>query len=78
MSQYLEELATERMEVAFAETGMSVRTTNALEREGIYRAKEVLGKTPAELLEIENFGASSLLELFRCLEKLGFILDKPQ
>jgi DNA-directed RNA polymerase subunit alpha len=65
-------LMKERLEMSTAEIGLSVRTTNCLEEEGIFTVRDLLNSTPAKLLSIANFGEKTLEEVYKSLEKFGF------
>ena len=62
----------ERLEMSTAEIGLSVRTTNCLEEKGIFTVRDLLHKTPDDLLSISNFGEKTLEEVYKALEKWGF------
>ena len=55
-----------------AELGLSVRTTNCLDEQGICTIGDLLGRRPEELLRIANFGEKTLEDVYKALEKLGF------
>lgn len=52
----------------------SVRTRRAFERGGINDISELTSKTAAELLDIRNFGQTSLNEVRSCLAARGLSL----
>ena len=62
----------EKLEMSTAEIGLSVRTTNCLEERGIFTVHDLLNCTRSDLLSISNFGAKTLEEVFKSLEKIGF------
>ncbi len=62
----------EIMNLSIAQIGLLVRTTNCLESEGILTVRDLLNSPPERLLNISNFGAKTLLEVYGALEKLGF------
>ena len=62
----------ERLEMSTAEIGLSVRTTNCLEEKGIFTVRDLLHKTPDDLLSISNFGEKTLEEVYKALEEWGF------
>ncbi|MHC4398280.1 MAG: DNA-directed RNA polymerase subunit alpha C-terminal domain-containing protein [Planctomycetota bacterium] len=64
--------ADDRIDLSLAETGLSVRTVNCLEEQGIFTVKDLLHSTPKRLLEIPNFGEKTLLVVYEALEKLGY------
>jgi DNA-directed RNA polymerase subunit alpha len=63
----------EKLDLSMAEIGLSVRTTNCLDEQGISTVGELLKCTRADLLSIPNFGEKTLEEVFNALEKLGFV-----
>jgi DNA-directed RNA polymerase subunit alpha len=65
-------LMKERLEMSTAEIGLSVRTTNCLEEEGIFTVRDLLNSSPDRLLGIANFGEKTLEEVYKSLEKFGF------
>jgi len=65
-------LRSERLDLSIAEMGLSVRTTNCLEEDGILTVRDLLHATPKRLLAISNFGEKTLGEVYAALEKLGF------
>ena len=64
--------ADDRLELPLAEIGLSVRTVNCLEDESIFTVKDLLACTPQRLLEIPNFGVTTLQSVYEALEKVGF------
>lgn len=46
---------------------LSVRSRNALRRESIQSLRDLIGRTEAEMLEIDNFGQKSLSEMYEFL-----------
>ena len=65
-------LMQERLGMSTAEIGLSVRTTNCLEERGIFTVRDLLNCTPADLLDISNFGEKTLEEVYDALAKIGF------
>ena len=63
----------EKLDLSMAEIGLSVRTTNCLDEQGISTVGELLKCKRADLLSIPNFGEKTLEEVFNALEKLGFV-----
>ena len=63
---------SEKLELSTAEIGLSVRTTNCLEERGIFTVRDLLNRTPEELLSISNFGEKTLEEVYQALEGIGF------
>lgn len=66
------------LEFALAETSLSVRTLNALDKAGILTVKELL-ETPEEfLLDLKNFGHKALKEIHRAMKDLGIKYEPPR
>lgn len=63
----------EKLDLSMAEIGLSVRTTNCLDEQGISTVGELLKCKRSDLLSIPNFGEKTLEEVFNALEKLGFV-----
>ena len=59
-----------------SEIGLSVRTTNCLEEQGIFTVENLLHCSREELLGISNFGEKTLEEVYQSLEKLGFFRSR--
>lgn len=55
-----------------AELELNLRIVNALESIGVLTVHELLQRTPAELLRIQNFGQKSLDEVLVVLEGHGY------
>lgn len=70
---YTEQKALEKkLEMSTAEIGLSVRTTNCLDEQGICTVGDLLACRREDLLDISNFGEKTLEEVYKALEKLGF------
>ncbi len=63
----------EKLSLSLAEIGLSVRTTNCLDEQGISTVADLLKCRRQTLLNIPNFGAKTLEEVFKALERLGFV-----
>ena len=63
----------EKLQMSMAEIGLSVRTTNCLDEQGISTVADLLRCKRQDLLNIPNFGEKTLEEVFAALEKLGFL-----
>ena len=63
---------SERLDMSTAEIGLSVRTTNCLEEQGIFTVGDLLKRKPEDLLSISNFGEKTLEEVYKSLEGFGF------
>lgn len=64
--------ADDRLDLSLAETELPVRTVNALEEQGIFTVRDLLGCTPNWLLRIPNIGEKTLESMYAALERLGF------
>ena len=70
---YVEQKELEKkLEWSTAELGLSVRTTNCLDEQGICTIGDLLACRREDLLCIANFGEKTLEDVYRALEKLGF------
>ena len=70
---YVEQKELEKkLEWSTAELGLSVRTTNCLDEQGICTIGDLLACRREDLLRIANFGEKTLEDVFHALEKLGF------
>lgn len=63
----------EKLSMSLAEIGLSVRTTNCLDEQGISTVADLLKCRRQTLLNIPNFGEKTLEEVFKALERLGFV-----
>jgi hypothetical protein len=52
-----------KLNMSFADLGLSIRATNALEAEGLLTVRDLVARNDDELLEIRNFGETSLREV---------------
>ncbi len=59
---------------SLAELNLSVRATNCLESEGINTVRDLVGKTEDQLLQVRNFGETTLVEVRDQLMKIGLRL----
>lgn len=57
---------------------LSVRARNCLDAENIRSLRQLVGMTEADLLELRNFGQTSLNEVVKKLAGLGLVLSGPQ
>jgi len=70
---YVEQKELEKkLEWSTAELGLSVRTTNCLDEQGICTIGDLLARQREDLLQIANFGEKTLEDVYQALEKLGF------
>ena len=52
-----------KLNMSLAELELSVRATNCLESEGIATVRDLVSRTEEELLEVRNFGETTLKEV---------------
>ena len=60
--------------MSLAELELSVRATNCLETEGITTVRDLVSRSDQELLEVRNFGETTLKEVIQKLEESGLSL----
>jgi DNA-directed RNA polymerase subunit alpha len=63
-----------KLNMSLAELELSVRATNCLETEGITTVRELVLRSPDELLEVRNFGDTTLREVESKLKERGLAL----
>lgn len=63
-----------KLNMSLAELELSVRATNCLESEGITTVRDLVIRTEEELLEVRNFGETTLKEVIGKLEERGLHL----
>jgi DNA-directed RNA polymerase subunit alpha len=63
-----------KLNMSLAELELSVRATNCLESEGITTVRDLVIRTDDELLEVRNFGVTTLKEVQHKLADLGLRL----
>jgi DNA-directed RNA polymerase subunit alpha len=63
-----------KLNLSLAELELSVRATNCLESEGITTVRDLVNRTDEELLEVRNFGETTLKEVKLKLEQRGLAL----
>ena len=63
-----------KLNMSLAELDLSVRATNCLETEGITTVRELLMRSEDELLEVRNFGETTLREVKIKLQERGLAL----
>ena len=66
----LESKRARLLSMSLAEVGLSVRTVNTLEKQGILTVGSLVAKTRDELLQITNFGEHTLVECRQLLTQL--------
>ena len=64
----------ERLSQSLAELNLSVRATNCLESEGINTVRDLVSKSEDQLLQVRNFGETTLQEVRERLNALGLRL----
>ncbi len=63
-----------KLNMSLAELELSVRATNCLESEGITTVRDLVSRNDEELLEVRNFGETTLKEVKLKLEERGLTL----
>jgi DNA-directed RNA polymerase subunit alpha len=63
-----------KLNMSLAELELSVRATNCLESEGITTVRDLVIRTDEELLEVRNFGETTLKEVKMKLQERGLLL----
>jgi len=63
-----------KLNMSLAELNLSVRATNCLETEGITTVRDLVSRSDEELLEVRNFGETTLKEVKQKLEEIGLVL----
>jgi len=63
-----------KLNMSLAELELSVRATNCLESEGIATVRDLVMRTDEELLEVRNFGETTLKEVKSKLAERGLSL----
>jgi DNA-directed RNA polymerase subunit alpha len=63
-----------KLNMSLAELELSVRATNCLESEGITTVRDLVNRTDEELLEVRNFGETTLKEVKVKLQERGLSL----
>lgn len=63
-----------KLNMSLAELNLSVRATNCLESENINTVRDLVGRSPDELLEVRNFGETTLNEVQDKLSEIGLRL----
>jgi DNA-directed RNA polymerase subunit alpha len=63
-----------KLNMSLAELDLSVRATNCLETEGIQTVRDLVMRTSEELLEVRNFGDTTLREVESKLKERGLAL----
>jgi DNA-directed RNA polymerase subunit alpha len=63
-----------KLNMSLAELKLSVRASNCLESENITTVRELVQKNEDQLLEVRNFGETTLTEVKEKLSELGLRL----
>lgn len=63
-----------KLNMSLAELELSVRATNCLEVEGITTVRDLVSRTEEELLQVRNFGETTLKEVRAKLKEIGLDL----
>src|SRR5262245_48731038 len=63
-----------KLNMSLAELELSVRATNCLESEGITTVRELVSRTEEQLLQVRNFGETTLREVKAKLNEIGLDL----
>lgn len=64
----------EKLGMSLAELNLSVRATNCLESEGINTVRDLVTKNEDQLLQVRNFGETTLSEVIERLHEIGLRL----
>jgi DNA-directed RNA polymerase subunit alpha len=72
-----EEEVKKKVVVSVAELDLSVRASNCLEYANIKTVNELVTKEEEELLELKNFGKTTLVEIKKKLNQLGLSFKNP-
>jgi len=64
----------EKLNMSLAELNLSVRATNCLESEGINTVRDLVSRTDDQLLQVRNFGETTLQEVRDRLDSIGLRL----
>lgn len=63
-----------KLNMNLAELNLSVRATNCLESENIHTVRDLVGRSPDQLLSVRNFGETTLNEVKEKLSEMGLRL----
>jgi DNA-directed RNA polymerase subunit alpha len=64
----------EKLNQSLAELNLSVRATNCLESEGINTIRDLVTRSEDQLLQVRNFGETTLVEVRERLSLIGLRL----
>lgn len=65
---------TQSSATPLADTQLSVRTVNALERLGVFTVGDLLRRNQQQLMDSQNFGDKTMRELIDLLDAIGLAL----
>ena len=65
------------LSMGISELNLSMRSSNCLEAEQIKSVGDLVVRTESDLLNVRNFGKTSLKEIISKLEELGLQLGMP-
>lgn len=72
-----EEELDKKLNMSINELDLSVRASNCLETANIVAVRDLISKTEDQLLEIKNFGKTTLKEVKKKLSQLGLSIGMP-
>jgi DNA-directed RNA polymerase subunit alpha len=82
MVEKQESAAEKPLDTTIDELELSVRSYNCLKRAGINTVRELVNKTPDDMMKVRNLGKKSLDEVLAKLKEMGLSLstgdDKPE
>lgn len=70
----LDQATEAKLAMSLAELDLSVRATNCLESENITTVRDLVSRTEEQLLEVRNFGETTLMEVREKLSDIGLRL----
>jgi DNA-directed RNA polymerase subunit alpha len=70
----LDQATEAKLSMSLAELDLSVRATNCLETENIHTVRDLVTRTEGQLLEVRNFGETTLTEVREKLSDIGLRL----
>jgi DNA-directed RNA polymerase subunit alpha len=70
----LDQATEAKLAMSLAELELSVRATNCLESENITTVRDLVTRTEEQLLEVRNFGETTLAEVREKLSDIGLRL----
>jgi DNA-directed RNA polymerase subunit alpha len=70
----MDSILESKLNMSISELNLSVRASNCLEAERIMLVRELVSRTEDQLLEVRNFGETTLAEVRQKLRDLGLHL----